>query len=112
MLVWAIGTIACLYGVFNIMAIMLSGNVSEGALVSFPMYIALFFGGLIAVVINELVFGSRKEQLEIDRDEVIKTVRDQQSPTILAICPLCKNRISSNSKFCPECGADLQPTKS
>lgn len=26
----------------------------------------------------------------------------------LAICPKCKNKISADSKFCPECGADLR----
>lgn len=28
---------------------------------------------------------------------------------VLAICPKCKNRIPSESKFCPECGENLQP---
>lgn len=110
MLVWAIGTIACLYGVFGIITIMMSSNASEGALVSFPWYIALAAGGLVAVVINELVYSSRKEQLEIERDDVLKTMKDQPRPqTVLAICPVCKNRIPSNSKFCLECGTDLQP---
>ncbi len=26
----------------------------------------------------------------------------------LAICPKCKSKISADSKFCPECGADLR----
>lgn len=29
--------------------------------------------------------------------------------TILAICPQCKSRVPSESKFCLECGADLRP---
>ena len=35
----------------------------------------------------------------------------EEKTKILAICPECKNRIASNSKFCPECGASLQPLK-
>jgi len=34
-----------------------------------------------------------------------------QEPIVLAICPQCKNRIPSKSKFCPECGTDLRPNK-
>jgi uncharacterized membrane protein len=30
---------------------------------------------------------------------------------ILAICPHCKNRIPSESKYCLECGTNLQPKK-
>lgn len=45
-----------------------------------------------------------------------KTIRQPppsppQKPTVLAICPKCKNRIASESKFCPQCGANLQPKK-
>lgn len=29
--------------------------------------------------------------------------------TVLAICPMCKNRIPAGLKFCSECGADLRP---
>jgi len=34
-----------------------------------------------------------------------------QEPTVLAICPQCKSRIPSKSKFCLECGTNLQPKK-
>jgi hypothetical protein len=36
-------------------------------------------------------------------------ISSEERTKILAICPECKNRIPSNSKFCPECGANLQP---
>jgi len=32
-----------------------------------------------------------------------------QQTTVVAICPQCKHRIPAESKFCPECGANLQP---
>jgi hypothetical protein len=38
-----------------------------------------------------------------------QTANVPQSQVVLAICPKCKNRIPSESKFCPECGENLQP---
>jgi len=37
----------------------------------------------------------------------------QTSPyrPVVLICPKCQTRIPVSSKFCPECGADLQPKK-
>jgi hypothetical protein len=63
-----------------------------------------FVGGWLVVVINEIVFGAKKEQLEIDRDKAIK----HSFPSLmLAICPRCKSKVPSTSKYCPECGTDL-----
>jgi len=72
----------------------------------------LFLGGWVVIIINEIVFGLRKTQLEINRDETIKSTGEKHphSPMILAICPQCKSRIPSDSKYCLECGTDLQPT--
>ena len=72
--------------------------------------VSLSIGGWVVIIINEIVFSVRKEQLEIDRDETIKGSGEKHphSPMILAICPQCKSRIPSNSKYCPECGTDLQ----
>jgi hypothetical protein len=64
----------------------------------------LFIGGWLVVIVNEVVFGARKEQLEVDRDEAIK---HSVPSLVVAICPQCKNRIPSESKYCPECGTDL-----
>ena len=77
---------------------------------SFPLYMFLFVTGSVVLVINEVIFGLRKEQLEIDRDEKIKGSGEKlpHSPTILAICPQCKSRIPSDSKYCLECGTNLQ----
>jgi hypothetical protein len=77
---------------------------------SFFFYLFLFIGGLTVLVVSETVLGMRKARLEIDRDETIKTRGEKYSqPTVvLAICPECKSRIPSNSKYCLECGADLQ----
>ena len=36
---------------------------------------------------------------------------EEQSQKVLAICNKCKSRIPSESKFCPECGENLQPIK-
>jgi len=66
-------------------------------------------GGWGMIIVNEIIFSLRKEQLEIDRDETIKGTGEKLrlSPMILAICPQCKSRIPSDSKYCLECGADL-----
>jgi predicted amidophosphoribosyltransferase len=32
-----------------------------------------------------------------------------EDTVVVAICPECKNRIPSTTKFCPECGTDLRP---
>ena len=107
MLVWGIGTLVCLVGAVKLALL----NFSNEGITNVLLYLSLFLGGLVAIIINETVFGLRKIQLEIDSDEAIKAISEkyQNSPTILAICPQCKNRISSKSKFCPEYGLDLQP---
>ena len=73
-------------------------------------YLLLFLGGLAIVAINETVFSVRKTQLEIDADETITGLAEKQphKPTILAICPQCRSRIPSESKYCLECGTDIQ----
>ena len=70
----------------------------------------LFLGGWVVIIINKVVFSLRKTQLEIDRDETIKSPSEKHldSPVILAICPQCRSRVPSESKYCLECGADLQ----
>jgi hypothetical protein len=101
MFIWAICTAVCLFGVFNIMIFASP----------FPLYLALAGGGFVAIILNEVIYSARKDQLEIERDTAIKDAGFQpQSQTVLAICPVCKNRIPSNSKFCLECGTDLQPS--
>lgn len=96
MLIWAIGTVMILVGVVDILLL-------HGITVFIDLF--LFLGGWGIVIINEVIFGARKEQLEINRDETIK--KRPSSPMVLAICPECKSRIPSESKYCPECGTDL-----
>lgn len=97
MLVWGIGTLMIIAGTAEFLTV-------HGMII---LDLFLFLGGWFVVIINETVFGARKEQLEVDRDEVIK----HSSPSlVLAICPQCKSRIPSKSKYCPECGTDITPT--
>ena len=74
----------------------------------------LLAGGWGMIIISEIIFSLRKEQLEIDRDETIKGTGEKlrPSPMILAICPQCKSRIPSDSKYCLECGTDLSREES
>ena len=45
------------------------------------------------------------------RPQIVTPPSPAPTPTILAICPQCKSRIPAESKFCPECGTNLQPKK-
>jgi hypothetical protein len=97
MLVWGICTLMIIVATADFLTV-------HGLLILDPF---LFIGGWVVIIINETTFGARKEQLEIDRDETIK----HSSPSlVLAICPQCKNRIPSKSKYCPECGTNITPT--
>lgn len=69
----------------------------------------LFVSGWIIIIINETVFSVRKEQRAIDRDETLKTTGGMHTSTVLAICPICKTRVPSESAYCLKCGANLQP---
>jgi hypothetical protein len=103
-LIWGIGTIMAIVGAVRTFAF------PTADMANFPIYISLFVGGMAIIVINEVVFGLRKEQLEIDRDEKIKNTNGKSfSSPLLAICPHCKNRIPSDSKYCLQCGTDLKP---
>ena len=104
MLVWGIGTLMAIVGAVRI-APGIFGYPTDAGIIE----VLLFLGGLVIIIINEVVFGLRKTQLEIDRDETIKRTagKHPHSPMILAICPQCKSRIPSDSKYCLECGTDL-----
>jgi len=108
MLVWGICTSIAIIGAAKT-ALVLFGF-SHEAMVNYLLYLSLLVGGFAVIVINETVFSVRKTQLEIDRDETIKNASGKHlhSSMILAICPNCKSRIASDSKYCPECGVDLQ----
>lgn len=110
MLVWGIGTLVAIFGVAKTTLVLFSPRVRIEEVNNLLLYVFLFVGGMVIIVINETVFSVRKEQREIDRDETIKSAGEKYppSPTVLAICPQCKSRVPSNSKYCLECGADLQ----
>jgi uncharacterized paraquat-inducible protein A len=66
-------------------------------------------GGLLGflLLIIGLVIPSERRQEPV----IVQSPQPQQpwsAQTILAICPQCKNRIPSDSAFCPRCGADLR----
>ncbi|HKZ94761.1 MAG TPA: zinc ribbon domain-containing protein [Candidatus Bathyarchaeia archaeon] len=112
MLVWGIGTVMAIAGAAKISLLLFApAAFTQGeSPTNMLLYIFLFFGGVVAIVVNETVFSVRKTGLEIDRDEIIKGVgeRHPHTPMVLAICPQCKKRVPSDSKYCLECGADLQ----
>jgi hypothetical protein len=109
MLVWALGTIATLAGVTGIAV----GTLFPRSLIAGTspiVYISLLIGGFAVIIISETVYGIKKTKMEMDKDDAIKTAigKNMPSPTILAICPNCKSRIPSDSKYCLECGTDVR----
>ena len=104
MFVWGIGTLMVIVGAVKIF---LALGYHTGANI---IDVLLFLGGWAIVIVNEIIFWLRRTQLEIDRDETIKSSGQKYTtpPTILAICPQCRNRIPSESKYCLECGTNLQ----
>jgi hypothetical protein len=112
MVVWGIGTLLAIVGAAKTTIVLFAPAyaIQGESITNVLLYLFLFLGGVITIVVSETVFSVRKEGLEIDRDEVIKSVGEKhpQSPMILAICPHCKSRIPSDAKYCLECGTDLQ----
>jgi len=112
MLIWGIGTLLAIVGATKTTIIMFTPApfIQGESMTNILLYLFLFLGGVVVIVISDTVFSVRKEGLEIDRDETIKGVDEKQphTPTILAICPQCKSRIPSDAKYCLECGTDLQ----
>ena len=107
-LFWGIGTLIAMVGAVKI-ALVIFGFSTE-AMTNDLLYLLLFLGGLAVIIINETVFSVRKTRLEIDADEKIRGLGEKHphTPMILAICPQCRSRIPSESKYCLECGTDLQ----
>lgn len=114
MLVWGIGTLIAIVGAVKVIPAILGYRAGPNL-----FDLLLFLSGWVIIIINETVFWLRRTQLEIDRDETIK-IADEKHPhsqMILAICPQCRSRVPSDSKYCLECGVDLQrqtptPTRS
>jgi len=86
----------------------------------FPQLIGL---GMLGIGFILIIAGLAASPIERPRT-IIRQVQERPAPPsapspspapaptvtqVLAICPQCKARIASNSKFCPECGADLRP---
>jgi len=110
MLIWGIGTVIAIVGAAKTTLVLFSPHPSIGEVNNVLLYLFLFIGGVVVIVISETVFSVRKEGLEIDRDETIKSASEKHPhlPMILAICPQCKSRVPSDSKYCLECGTALQ----
>ena len=72
--------------------------------------IALLFEfiGLIMLIAG-LVTSSERVLVTSSPQVIVHGTSEEKKQIVLAICPQCKNRISSESKFCPECGENLQP---
>lgn len=68
--------------------------------------LAILFGlvGLIMIVVGCVT--SSPKPSPPPTPMVISTQRE-----VLVICPECHVRVSSEAKFCPECGEDLKPKR-
>lgn len=75
----------------------LSFSVVVGSVIGFLGFVILI-AGLAASPPKE-----QPTQVKARPDE-----KEKPKTEVLAICPECKTRIPSSTKFCPECGADLR----
>ena len=57
------------------------------------------------------LFMPSKQSLQPPAPNVVpqQETRPQVEPTVLVICPNCKARVPSESRFCLECGENLDP---
>ena len=109
-----VGVILMLIGGFFAVSLVIP-SFSFGGMQSFTF---LPIAGVIMGIVGFLTFlvGLAASESEIRRAShpIVRRRVTPQPATIVktvAICPKCKNRISINSKFCPECGLDLRPKK-
>lgn len=54
----------------------------------------------------ELVRGIKAKELPPPQTVIVQ--QQPAEPKVLLVCPKCKARVPSDSKFCPECGEDLK----
>jgi len=64
----------------------------------------LLIAGLAASPIERPV----QPRVSIQPAAIRRRSTPEEKTRILAICPKCKSRVRSSSKFCPECGVDLR----
>jgi len=75
--------------------------------------VGLLFLGFILLIAGLAASPTERQVRPVVIPKPTPSETPQQPPkvvtTILAICPQCKNRIPADTKFCPQCGADLRP---
>ena len=82
-----------------------------------PMWSLLSFGAIATAIVTGILSLVLFTLIKTEKHGTEpKTARQPppsplQTPIVLAICPQCKSRVPSESKFCPECGTNLQPKK-
>jgi hypothetical protein len=65
--------------------------------------------GFVLLIIGLVIPSERRQEPIIIQQQPYSVQQPASPQTILAICPQCKNRIPSDSSFCPRCGTDLRP---
>jgi len=95
-------------------------GIATGVFWSMRLFEIVFNVWWMDLIVGSAIFGIGGLVLDHQVDETLAQAKagvptpprsPPQEPTVLAICPKCKSRIPSKSKFCLECGTDLQPKK-
>lgn len=90
-----------------------------GAMLLFTIlfaFLGIFLGfvGFLMVIVGLVTSASKPQPPVIVQQstQIPLQVPTPQTPhKIMAICPKCKARVPLETKFCPECGANLIPKK-
>ena len=76
-----------------------------------PRFLIIALPTLAFFIAIPLAIRAKRRAVRQQTTKPIPRRSEPQKTTILAICPKCKTRVPSESKFCPECGTNLQPKR-
>ncbi|MBC8224411.1 zinc ribbon domain-containing protein [Candidatus Bathyarchaeota archaeon] len=106
----ATGVLFMILGVISV-AIPRIGVLSPGETFDSRIAPLCFLIGFVFFIMGAMSKSDEKTIPQPIQSQPIQSQPPQRIVEILVICPKCGNRVSAESKFCPECGASLMPGK-
>lgn len=97
--------------------VMILGALCVLTIILLPLGLLIGLVGFVMLIVGIFTSGHKHEhihqpiqltqQVTSSTPHAIPTT-SYATPEVLVICPECKARISTKSKFCPECGAEIE----